>query len=52
MEVVLAAVAGDECETAWSGTMSCASGKIEAADSAHGSFARLGKGSVKTAGGS
>ena len=43
-------VAGDECETAWFGTMSCANGRIGAADLVHGSFVRLGKESVKTAG--
>ena len=50
--VVELVVAGDECETAWFGTMSCASERIGAADSVHDSFARLGKESVKTAGGS
>ena len=51
--VVELVVAGDGCETAWFGTMSCASGRIGAADLVHGSFARLarlGKESAKTAG--
>ena len=47
--VAVAAVAGDEDDTAECGTMSYASGRIVAADSAHGSSARLGKEAAKTA---
>ena len=50
VEVVVAAVAGDECENAWFDTMSCASGRIVAADLVHGFFARLGMVAAKTAG--
>ena len=49
-EPVAAAVAGGEYETAWVGTMSCASGRIVAADLVHDFFARLGKMAAKTAG--
>ena len=48
--VAVAAVAGDEDDTADCGTMNYASGRIVAADSAHGSSARLGKKAAKTAG--
>ena len=40
--------AGDECEAAWFGRMSCANGRTEA-DSVRGSFARLGKVAAKRA---
>ena len=43
VEVVVVAVAGDEDDTADCGTMSYASGRIVAADSARGSSARLGE---------
>lgn len=49
VEVVVAAVAGDEYETAWYGKMNCASGRIEAADLVRGFYARLGKKSLRTA---
>ena len=48
--MAVAAVVGGEDETAWFGRMSCASGKIVAADLVHGSSARLGKLAAKTAG--
>ena len=41
--------AGDECEAAWFGRMSCANGRTGAADSVRGSFARLGKVAAKRA---
>ena len=41
--VAVAAVAGDECETAWFGTKSCVSGKSGAADLVRDFFARPGK---------
>ena len=47
--VAVAAVAGDGDDTADCGTMSSVSGRIVAADSAHGSSARLGKKAAKTA---
>ena len=47
--LAVAAVAGDENDTADCGTMNYASGRIVAADSAHGSSARLGKKAAKTA---
>ena len=49
-EVVVAAVAGDGAETAWFGTMSYVNGRIVAADSVRGSFARLETLAVKMAG--
>lgn len=45
---VVVAVAGDECETAWSGTMSCASARYAAVDWVHGFFARPEKVAAKT----
>ena len=47
--VAVAAVAGDEDDTADCGMMNYASGRIVAADSVHGSSARLGKEAAKTA---
>ena len=50
VEVVVAAVADDDCETAWLATMRCASGRTVAADSVHGFFAKFGKAAARMAG--